>query len=219
MIYEKTNFLENYQHALKYNDVQGLRDLFTTRIAALIVNHKQDVVSALVNAGSPVTPTVSNAELGEKVIDLIGSGNKTVTNAISSLILTKEGHDNFIGDDSTDKKPKKGKGKMTGDQIVDLTGAVATGLGSVMDFAKSFGETKKQKEITKQTLSNNMVALQQQGQGNAPVATGLSTGAKIGIGAGVVLVLAVAGYFIWKNKKGGGAGAAAPVVASGTAAA
>lgn len=217
MIYEKTNFLENYQNALKYNDVQGLLDLFTARIAALIVNHKPDVLTALKNAGVSVAPTASNAELGDTIIDSISKGNKNVTNAISSLIITKEGHENFIGDDS--KKSKKGGSKMTGDQIVDLTGAVATGLGSVMDFAKSFGETKKQKEITKQTLSNNMLAMQQAAnQPNAPVATGLSTGAKIGIGVGVVLVIAAGvGFFLWQKSKKG-ATAAAPAVASGATA-
>jgi hypothetical protein len=225
MIYEKTNFLENYQNALKYNDVQGLLDLFTARIAALIVNHKPDVLTALKNAGNPVSPTISNAELGDTVIDSISKGNKNITNAIASLIVTKEGHQNFIGDDAKSggggANTTKGKGgkKMTGDQIVDLTGAVATGLGSIMDFAKSFGENKKQKEITKQTLSNNMLAMQQQAQNaNAPVATGLSTGAKVGIGVAIVVVIAAGvGFFFWqKNKKG--AAVAAPAAASGTGA-
>lgn len=216
MIYEKTNFLENYQNALKYNDVQGLLDLFTARIAALIVNHKPDVIAALKNAGTTVSPTISNNELGDTVIELISKGNKNVVNAIASLIITKEGHENFIGDDATDKKGKgKGKGKFNSDQIVDLTGAVATGLGSVMDFAKSFGETKKQKEITKQTLSNNMLAMQQQSATpSTPAATGLSTGAKVGIGLAVVVVLAGIGFMVWQKSKSG-ATAAASAAASG----
>lgn len=225
MIYEKTDFIKNYQNALKYNDLQGLHDLFVGRIGALVANHKQDVVATLASAGIKVSPDISEDELCEKVVSLLGTGNKNVTKAIASLITTKEMHDPHFAADGDEGGAggsaggSGGKGKFNSDQITSLVSSVTSGLGAVMNFGSGIASSVKSGKDAKAAAAaaKNQPVYQPQ-----PTATptGMSTGAKIGIGLGVFLGLSFIGFLAW--KKFGSAGSttpAAPAAASGAPAA
>ncbi len=130
-------------------------------------------------------------------------------------MVTTEGHNGYVGDDNTFlvqpsgtfDKPEAGKTKtkLTGDQITNIVGSVAAGLGSIFEFGKSLSDIKKAKQETRTAIVNNAAS---QGSntantGNSNPSPGMSTGMKVGIAVGVIVVIGgIVGFVIYKSKKG-----------------
>lgn len=223
MKYVKTDFLSNYKELLNRNDVEGLRDLFNTQIADLVANRKTELIANLNRSlGANIKTTITNSELVNYLIEGLFAKNKKVMEVLVGMIITSESGPKYLNvEGEADKKAPKGKKekpvreKMSGDQIGELVGTVAKGLGGVMEFAKSFNDVKVAKEQAKVSLMDQ-VKNNTQTQPTYPeqaASSGMSGGKIAIIVGGVILVSAIIGGVIFMSRKkaaSGGSGAPAP---------
>lgn len=219
MVHQKSDFLHNYKQFLEHDDVEGLRDLFTSHIAGVIVHHKPELIANLKRIGvTNIEPTISNQQLANNVTEAIYAKNKKIIDLIVSMILTDEGQSEYmnVDADSPDAKAKtKGGAKLSGDQITDLVGTVATGLSSIMGVAKSAIDAKREKQQTKNSINDNINTQQQQIIPQQQTKSGMSTGAVVGIVVVVVIVAGVIGFVLYnRSKTPAGAPAAQPAAAN-----
>lgn len=183
MVTIEKNFLTDLTQMRKSGDFDRLRNTLNSEIAALISNHRDNVIEALESSGVHIPSNVGNGELVRVVVKELGQ-NEQFRKGISFLIADRN---DLIPEIKSNNDAATSGGKSSG-FVTGIIGSVTGAVGDIFSYKAAKENTKAQEE------ANRTAILQLLSKQNSNKNTGLY------VGLGVLSLALIIGVIIYTKK-------------------